>query len=113
MGFNFRIHYDLDMSENKDYFEELIQTTEGTELSQMFGKACGKIGKKAFVAFYKEDMVFKLGRDNIPTLLEKYEGTKNWDPSGKGRAMKDWLQVPNKFKNDWADLFDQALEFNS
>ncbi len=83
----------------------------GTTMSQMFGKPCLKTGKKAFAAFFNDEMVFKLGREEVNLLKEKYPHSQNWDPSGKNRPMKDWLQIPNDYKEDWADLAKQALDF--
>ena len=89
---------------------ELIES-HGVESGQMFGKACLKFKGKAFAAFFQGEMVFKLGKDNIDPLLKKYPGSQRWDPSGKGRAMKDWLQVPEDHSKDWNDLALQAMKF--
>jgi len=88
-------------------FSKQYETVSG----QMFGKPCLKIDKKAFAAFFKDEMVFKLGQQEIKLLKDKYPGSFNWDPSGKNRAMKDWLQVPNEFCNDWEKLAKMALDF--
>lgn len=80
---------------------------------QMFGKPCLKISGKAFAAFFKEEMVFKIGAGSIAPLLVKYSGSQNWDPSGRNRAMKDWLQVPADYKEDWPNLAKQALAYVS
>lgn len=85
-------------------FEAEYSTTVG----QMFGKPCLKIDGKAFAAFFQEQMVFKLGKEHITDFKAIYSGSVNWDPSGKGRPMKDWLQVPNEFKADWEKLAFQA-----
>ena len=83
----------------------------GTTISQMFGTPCLKTSKKAFAAFYKDEMIFKLGQQEVNLFKDQYIGSVNWDPSGKNRAMKDWLQVPKEFSNDWADLAEQALDY--
>ncbi|MGB0390811.1 MAG: hypothetical protein ACPGD5_04535 [Salibacteraceae bacterium] len=88
-------------------FENQFQTSTG----QMFGKPCLKTNKKAFVAFFKEEMVFKLSQQEVNLLKDKYPGSVNWDPSGKNRAMKEWLQVPVEFSNDWSILAKRALDF--
>ena len=88
-------------------FTSKFETTSG----QMFGKPCLKTDGKAFAAFFKGDMVFKIGHEEIMLLKEKYAGSVNWDPSGKNRAMKDWLQVPTAFNIDWEILAKQALDF--
>lgn len=88
-----------------------LSKQRGTTAGQMFGKPCLKTENKAFAAFHKGDMVFKLGQQEIKLLLEKYLGSENWDPSGKKRPMKDWLQVSSAFKDEWMDLAKQALNF--
>ena len=88
-------------------FTEQYQVTMG----QMFGKACLKTNNKAFSAFFKGEMVFKVGAEEANLLKDKYNGAVNWDPSGKHRAMKDWLQVPSDYAEDWELLAKQALDF--
>lgn len=96
------------------HYEEIGQklaSEKGSSIGQMFGKACLKTNGKAFAAFFQEEMVFKLGAEEIKDLKEKYLGSQNWDPSGKKRAMKDWLQVPGEYQEDWEKLANQALGF--
>lgn len=100
-------------SENHQYFNQLILNNPNAELGNLFGKPCGKTNKKAFVAFFQGNMVFKVGKEQVALLLMKYENSKNWDPSGKGRPMKDWIQIPPEYKEDWKLLIQQALEFSS
>ena len=66
---------------------------EGTQSGQMFGKACIKVNGKAFVAQHKEWVVFKLSGAHHRQALG-LEGALLWDPSGKGRPMKEWVAVP-------------------
>ena len=99
------------MSVEQSLFEEIVLSFGNAELGSMFGKACGKINKKAFLAFYQNEMVFKLGKDAVDTFKQRYEGAQNWDPSGKNLPMKDWVQVPADYKGDWPSLAKQALEF--
>lgn len=99
--------------DNQRYQEiaDLFAEEFGTISSQMFGKPCLKINNKAFVAFFMGEMVFKLGRLAIEQVRESYPGSVNFDPSGKNRPMKDWLQVPVEFEEDWVNLARQSLEF--
>lgn len=76
----------------------------------MFGKPCYKINGKAFVCFFQECMVFKLTGDTHAMAL-KLEGAVLFDPSGKGRAMKEWVQVPFAHKKHWTSLTNAALEY--
>jgi len=70
-----------------------------------------EIINKAFVAWFQDEMVFKLGREEIAQIQSKSAGSQLLDPSGKKRPMKDWLQVPAEFSEDWATLAKEALEF--
>ena len=84
----------------------------GSSAGQMFGKPCLKTSEnKAFAAFFKEEMVFKLGQQEITFFKDKYPNSTNWDPSGKKRPMKDRLQVPADFKGHWKVLAKQALDY--
>lgn len=89
------------------------QLTEqfGSVTGKMFGAPCMKINSKAFVALYKEQMVFKIGQQEVNLLKEKFLGSENWDPSGKKRPMKDWLQVPTEFSESWKSLAEQACGY--
>lgn len=89
-----------------------LQATHHISLGQMFGKPCMKTpGGKAFVAFFQGAMVFKLGKEEVDLLKQKYTGSVNWDPSGKGRAMKDWIQIPSEFNSEYSALSIAALQF--
>lgn len=84
----------------------------GTSAGQMFGKPCLKTrNNKAFVTYFKGDLVFKLGQQEVNLLKDKYPGSANWDPSGKKRPMKDWLQMPREYNGDWGNLAKKALEY--
>ena len=98
----------------KEYeeIEESLAQTKGTIAGQMFGKRCIKtLENRAFAVWFQDEMVFKLGREEIAQIQSKYTGSQLFDPSGKKRPMKDWLQVPAEFSDDWATLAKQALEF--
>lgn len=99
------------MSKAEKLFTDLINKTAGAELSQMFGKPCGKLNKKAFICFFEEAIVFKIGLDNCEEWLLAAKGSKNFDPSGKGRAMIDWLQAPTTNKKYFEELLSLSLEF--
>jgi len=101
------------MSEQK--FKEIAQKLSASQAcveGKMFGKACVKTaGNKAFAAFFKGEMVFKLGQEDVGPLKLKYSNSQNWDPSGKGRPMKDWLPVPVDYSDEWGSLADKAYQY--
>jgi hypothetical protein len=98
--------------------EKLFQSIAGelskdndAELSQMFGKPCIKINGKAACCFFQDELVVKIGAEECTLLMKKYKGSQLFDPSGKKRPMKDWLQVPFDYENDWEKLARQAVKY--
>lgn len=98
------------MSEAQSVYESIGQSIAGAEKSQMFGKPCYKTGGKAFVCFFQEAMVFKLTGDLHSEAL-KLSGALLFDPSGKGRPMKEWVQVPYTHKKHWKKFAEAALQY--
>ena len=86
------------------------QSVKGAEQSQMFGKPCFKINGKAFVSFFQESMVFKLSGDDHKEALS-LKGSKLFDPSGKGRPMKEWIQVPFDHSKKWEKFAKAAAKY--
>lgn len=97
------------MTVENDYIETGKQI-EGSIESQMFGKPCFKLNKKAFACFFQEAMVFKLDGDLHAEALA-LEDSKLFDPSGKNRPMKAWVQVSYKHKEKWSAFAKAASEF--
>ena len=84
------------MSDAVIEFEKLATQHAGLDdivAGQMFGKACLKIKGKAFIAQQNAYVVFKLSGEPHATAL-RTEGAVLWDPSGKGRPMKEWVALP-------------------
>lgn len=87
-----------------------LESLDPVELSQMFGKPCLKTNGKAFASFFQEEMVFKLsGTEHREALL--LSGSKLFDPSGKNRPMKEWVQVSFEHHNQWLALAQAALKY--
>ena len=77
-------------------FEQLtkhLTEIKDVVLSQMFGKQCLKVKGKAFLALHRKSLVFKLSGDAHKKALSQ-KGAVLWDPSGKGRPMKEWIAIP-------------------
>ena len=82
----------------------------GAEQSQMFGKPCFKINGKAFICFFEDSIVCKLTGDDHKKALA-LDGAVLFDPSGKKRPMKEWVQVPYTHKTKWKKLAAAAFEY--
>ncbi|MFZ6871632.1 hypothetical protein ACO0LF_06115 [Undibacterium sp. Di27W] len=101
------------MSEALAEYEKLakkLTTAELAEAGQMFGKACLKINGKAFVAQHKDTVVFKLSGD-AHTKAMALAGAVLWDPSGKGRPMKEWVALTSVHSKKFSSLAALASEY--
>jgi hypothetical protein len=98
------------MAKEEILYNEIGESLKGVELSQMFGKPALKINGKAFACYFQECMVFKLTGETHAAAI-KLKGAKLFDPSGKGRAMKEWVQVPFAHKAKWEELAKEALGY--
>jgi len=98
------------MDQQEKEFQIAGKSVRRAEKSQMFGKPCFKINGKAFCCFFENSMVFKLGGDQHMAAL-KLKGSKLFDPSGKGRAMKEWVQVPYDHSENWEKFAKSAATY--
>ena len=94
-------------------YEKLVArlgTSAGVTAGQMFGKACIKVNGKACVCQHKDTVVFKLtGAHHKKALALK--GGALWDPSGKGRPMKEWVALPAAQSRHFSAFADAALAY--
>lgn len=95
--------------------EEILFNTIGDQISesskgQLFGKPCFKISGKAFTCFFKNEMVFKL-TDTAHNEAMSLDGTQLFDPSGKNRPMKAWVQMPSDYKKKWQFFAEEAAKY--
>jgi hypothetical protein len=87
-----------------------IVSSSGATTGAMFGMPCLKHGGKAFAGFYQGAMVFKLGGEAHAQALA-LTGAHLFDPSGRGRAMKEWVVVPHEHAKRWGELVREALDY--
>ncbi len=98
------------MTKEEKLYTEIGGQLKGAEQSQMFGKPCFKINGKAFICFFQNEMVFKLTGDTHPEALS-LKGSQLFDPSGKKRPMKEWVQVPFNFQDKWKKFAKEAMKY--
>src|SRR5215218_9555262 len=101
------------MSDATAEYEKLVEALTnipGVDIGQMFGKACIKIHGKAFLALHKDTVVFK-----VTGIIHKKAlatpGAAQWDPSGKGRPMKEWIAIPAVERRAFKEFAKAALEY--
>jgi hypothetical protein len=100
------------MEKEFELFTAIGSKLKNAEVSQMFGKPCLKVKGKAFACFFESEMVFKLGGSDHEHALG-LSGSGLFDPSGKGRPMKEWVQVTYLHKDKWPEFAKSALAYVS
>jgi hypothetical protein len=88
---------------------ELVATAHATSAS-MFGMPGLKANAKAFAGYFHGAMVFKLGAPEHGEALS-LPGAQLFDPSGRNRPMKEWVQVPAAHVARWQMLAQAALRY--
>src|SRR2546421_12981709 len=92
-----------------DVTAELVATSSTTS-GKMFGMPYLKNNGKAFAGYYRSAMVFKL---TVPEHSEALalSGAQLVDPSGQGRPMKEWVEVPVEHASRWLELAQEAFRY--
>ena len=73
---------------------------------KMMGMPSLKAGRSMFGGTFDGHLVVKLGRERVAALIAGGRA-EPFDPSGRGRPMKDWAQVPEP-ADDWLALAAEA-----
>jgi|SRR6266404_4759270 len=87
-----------------DVIDELAQTLD-FDLTKMMGMPALKREGKMFGGYADGMLVVKLGRNRVDDLVENGLA-RPFDPSGRGRPMKDWASVSPS--SNWLDLLHEA-----
>ena len=98
------------MKENEQAYHTAAKKIDNATESQLFGKPCYKINGKAFCCFFQNEMVFKLENEAHSAALS-LDGSQLFDPSGKNRPMKAWIQVPIDYSDKWDEFTQAAAQF--
>ncbi len=101
------------MPDAKQTFEAIadqLSAQPGVIRSQMFGMPCLKIYGKAFAGLDQGEMVFKLTGDEHTRALA-IQGAALFDPSGRGRPMKEWVRVPGENAVEWGHFANAAMHY--
>lgn len=103
------------MAEHKLYGEVVQTLLSDPRVSEanMFGMPALKIGGKAFAGLWKKQLVVKIGVPRVQELLQAKAG-RQFDPSGMGRPMKEWIAIKepeSNTKKRWLELAEEAKAF--
>lgn len=95
---------------NLEKYTEIGKSIDEAVSSNFFGKPCFKLGGKAFLSFFQNEMVFKLTDIEVHKEAISLSGAKLFDPSGKNRPMKQWVQIPIDYSDKWKYFAEKATE---
>ena len=92
-----------------DALAEAIAASGRARPGKMFGMpSIFGPDRKSIMGYFDGHMVFKLaGKAHADALA--LPGAALFDPSGTGRAMKAWVQVPAASADRWEELAETAL----
>ena len=101
------------MSAEEDFQQVGAELADlGVRVSRMMWRPALKDqAGKVFASLQRDGaMVFRLVRDTPEhTAALQLAGASLFDPSGKGREVKDWVVVPHSSAGKWTDLAEAAL----
>jgi hypothetical protein len=92
-----------------DRIAERLALEAGAKAGKMMGMPTLFNDGKAFAGLFGDAMVFKLDGHAHARALD-LPGATLFDPSGMGRPMKAWVQVPLPVASEWPSLAGVALE---
>jgi hypothetical protein len=99
--------------EGRDEYEALsagLAARGAAVAGRMFGMPILKAGGKAFAGYHDGAMTFKLPEPGRSRALE-IPDARPFDPSGMGRPMREWVQVPAAASARWEELVEAALAY--
>lgn len=89
---------------------ENVASSVGAETGTMFGMPTLKVAGKSFAGLFGDSMVFKLQGDAHARALA-FAGAALFDPSGMGRAMKEWVVIPRAQVKQWLVFAQHAITY--
>ncbi|WP_420148701.1 hypothetical protein [Spirosoma sp.] len=98
------------MTNELDIFLAIGQSLAGTERNKLFGLPCFRIDGKPFICLFHNEMVFKLTGEAHQEALS-LDGAQRFDPSGKQRPMREWVQLPFDYAEKWEDFAQAAYVY--
>jgi hypothetical protein len=94
--------------------DDLAARDPDVELSQMMGMPCVKAAGKMVIGYARSgEMIFKLPDESEHDKALGLDGAHLFDPSGKGRPFKEWVQVPYAHESEWPTLAQTAIKLRA
>lgn len=88
---------------------DLTARDPDAQLGQMMGMPVIKHGGKLIAGYRDGAMTFKLPDASERERALALDGAELFDPSGRGRAMRQWVAVPLAHAAKWEELVNTAV----
>lgn len=98
------------MTAEEIQFHHIGEQIPNAHPGKIFGKPAFKVNGKIVMCFYRNSMVFKLRGAFHKKALELPNACL-FDPSGKKRPMREWVQVPKEHCSIWPVLAESAADY--
>jgi hypothetical protein len=99
-------------------YQSLVSAIVAGSMSVHVGEGKGfgsagqlKVDGKIFAMLVRGKLVVKLPRESVDALVDSGEGVR-FD-AGKGKPMREWLELSPTSKKRWLDLAERAMTFVS
>ena len=90
--------------------QKMLKHREVTH-AKMFGVPGIKTGGKMFAMSVKGELIVKLPKGRVDSLLASNKGKQFYHLFDKDRVMKEWVAIGQKNKRDWTKLAREAKDF--
>jgi hypothetical protein len=90
----------MDHSQTLNGIAAEFDPEQAVTVGKWFGTPCLKVQGKVFAALAEGDMAFKLAGEAHSEALQ-IEGAHLFDPRGRGRPMREWVQIPAAHRSTW------------
>lgn len=104
------------MAESETTFSHVSEVLLGDSRvseSTVFGSPCLAVAHKAFVIFYRDNLVVRLRSDRARELIDSHEGHK-FDPLESGWALEGWVRLAPDYGGHeklWESLAKEARDY--
>ena len=94
--------------------EELLYNPDVTPPSRgrKFGASGLKVRNKIFALLISGKLVVKLPKYRVDELVASGDGER-WDPSKRGRLLKEWIVIDPTSDLEWLPLAQEAMDYVS
>ena len=83
----------------------------GVTQAKMFGVPGLKIGRKMFAMWMKGELILKLPKERVDTIVASKRGKRFYHLFDKSHLMKEWVSIGHKNKYNWVKLTQEAKDF--